>query len=100
MEEKIIEEEKQEAPQNKKGIDKIMVIIALVILIVLIIFSVYFFISKGIKPSQEKEYINEQTGPLNIDKDNVIENPSEQDIKGLIDKIKNQREGLGEENEE
>jgi len=67
---------------------------------VLIIFSLCLFIFKGVKQSPKKEYINEQTEPLNINKDNVIENPSEQDIKGLIDKIKSQKENLGEEDEE
>ncbi len=100
LEEKIMEEEKQQTSQNKKGVDKIMVIIALVILVVLIIFSLCLFIFKGVKQGPEKEYINEQTEPLNINKDNVIENPSKQDIQGLIDKIKSQKENLGEEDEE
>ena len=100
LEEENIQEENQKTPQSKKGIDKIMVTISLVILIVLIIFSAYLFIFKGIKQGQEKEYINEQTGLLNINKDNVIENPTEDDIRGLIDQIKNQKESLGEEDEE
>ena len=100
MEEKNMEEEKQEIPQNKKGVDKIMVTIALVILVVLIIFSAYLFIFKDDKLGQEKKHIDEQTGSLNIDKDNVIENPTKNDIRGLIDEIKNQKENLGEEDEE
>ena len=100
MEEKNIQEKKQKVPQNKKGIDRIMMIVALVILVVLIIFSVYLFISKGVRLGQEKEYINEQTGPLNINKDNVIENPTKEDIRGLIDEIKNRKESLSEEEEE
>ncbi len=64
---------------------KLILIIALVLLVILIIiWSLYFYFNAN-------KYKNTQTrihkNYLNIDKNKVIENPSKEDLKGLIEKV-------------
>ena len=79
-------------------IDKVMMIIAFVLLLILVIIFGYIFITQGFKTLETQKKVDIGEGStLNINKDKVIENPTEQDIQNLIDRIESQRETLGEE---
>ena len=64
--------------------DKTLISIALVLFLILIIMLGYIFV-KGLLSSQTNG-TNEAV--LNINKDKVIENPTERDLQNLLDKIK------------
>jgi len=81
-------------------LDKILISIASIILLFLILTLGYLFVksklSSEVNIMEPKISVGEPK-VLNLDKEKVIENPSEKDVSNLIDSLKTQNEKLNVE---
>ena len=74
-------------------LDKILITVVLVLLLVLIILLGYVFVSRLFTP-QLKDSNQSISNVLNIDRDQLIQNPKVEDVQKLLDKIKKKNDVL------